>query len=222
MRDEILTWLNEGCDLNKGVALYLLYGDNPHFKMRIVSDPARHSRRIRMLLLDLIGSPLVSVAEVSKRSEEDKFRTMYPFLSDSGIPFEIKALATEKMTTYWNMVRLHDELFQCHKNSECLATARSLVETFIEDQAIKAELDHFGQFRKPLGKHRIFEEQNHIRSIRSMSIKDLFKKERQLEDNIWRIKSEIAKKDKPHLDSERLIRLEQRQRELQLVKDLIG
>ena len=47
-----------------------------------------------------------------------------------------------------------------------------------------------------------------------MSVRELLRKEKQLRDNIWRIKSEIAKGDKPHLLAEREKRLEDREREL--------
>ena len=54
-----------------------------------------------------------------------------------------------------------------------------------------------------------------------MSVKELIRKEKQLRDNIWRIKSEIAKGDKPYLLHEREQRLKEREKELELVTRML-
>ena len=57
--------------------------------------------------------------------------------------------------------------------------------------------------------------------MRKMSVKELIRKEKQLRDNIWRIKSEIAKGDKPYLLHDREQRLKEREKELELVTRML-
>lgn len=222
MREEILAWLKEGCNLNKGVALYLQYGDNDSFKAALKTNAVKVQKRLKHLLCAMAGTSISNESKEVDKTEKDRFRQMYPFLDNRNIPSELKILATDKMTTYWDMVKLHDQLFVCHTNADCFDVARRLVTAFKEDQAIKAELDHFRDFGKVLGKHRIFDKYKRLDSLRMMSTRDLIRKEQQLLDNIWRIKSELAKGDKPHLVAERNARLEDREKELIIVRNLIG
>lgn len=214
MREEIIGWLKEGCDIKKGVALYLKYGRNEKFKVLLLSGPERCSSRLKLLLCKVAGLEDTNYSGVVRKMDRDRFREMYAFLADWDCPGELKILAADKMTTYWRIVELHEKLYACHKNDDCLAVAFELVNTFIEDYRIKQELDYYKQHKGILGKHRIFETQARIDRVRKMSVRELLRKDKQLRDNIWRIKSEIAKGDKPHLLAEREKRLEDREREL--------
>lgn len=222
MRKLVLAWIEGGCDLKIGITLYLEHGDNAMFKRCLQANPRKYQRRLKYLLLRYAGVSCSSYTAHGQAVEKDGFRSMYPFLADPGIPNELKILATDKMSTYWGVVRLHEQLFECHTAIDCYETAKSLVEFFIEDRDIKRELDHFKEFGKPLGRHRIFNETRQIDAIRRMSIKELLKKEKRLRDNIWRINSELSKNDKPHLDKERRERLAQKENELELVLKMIG
>lgn len=221
MREAILTWLREGCDLRKGVALYLRYGDNKTFKKVLISNPESSKFRLKSILCSMAGTSPANLSTIAVKAEQDNFRKMYPFLAKKEIPVEIKILATDKMTTYWDVVRLHDKLFICHTNQDCLSTASDLVNAFKDDQAIKVELDHYRDFGKVLGRHPIFNQNRRVEEIRRMSVRDLVKREKQLRDNIWRIKSEMSKNDKPHLDYERKQRLLERENELSLVLKML-
>ena len=99
---------------------------------------------------------------------------------------------------------------------DCLAVSFELVNTFIEDYRIKQELDYYKNHHGVLGKHRIFESQSRVDKMRKMSVKELIWKEKQLRDNIWRIKS-----DKPYLLHEREQRLKEREKELELVTRML-
>lgn len=222
MFEKVSSWLKDGCKLQEGLTLYLEYGDNEEFKVLAKRHPESCRNRIKFLLCALAGIQIKNYSSLERKSERDKFRALYPFLSDRNIPNEIKILASDKISTYWRMVELHNELFACHKNSDCVRVARELVDVFIEDESIKKELNHYRDYKKVLGQHRVFKQSQAIDSIRRMSLKELFRKEKQLRDNIWRIKSEIAKNDKPQLLTERLKRLEDRERELEIVIKMIG
>lgn len=221
MKEAVIAWLKEGCNLKKGVALYLQYGDNEKFKTLLRVRPERNVAKLKLLLCRLAGLEETNYSGVAREMERDRFREMYAFLSDRDCPNELKILAADKITTYWKIVELHDKLYSCHKNDECLAVAFELVNTFIEDYRIKQELEYYKRHHGVLGRHRIFEAQARVDRLRKMSVRELLRKEKQLRDNIWRIKSEIAKGDKPHLLAERERRMEDRERELQTVLKML-
>lgn len=220
-KEDIIAWMKEGSDIRKGVALYRMYGDNSHFKKMLAIDPVPLSGKLKLCLAKIAGIKSTNYSATVRQLEKDKFRRMYPFLADPGCPIELKALAADKITTYWSVVELHERLFSCHKNVDCLNTVRELVNTFVEDQAIKRELDYYKQYGGVLGEHRIFDETKRISRIRNMNLKELFRKEKQLKDNIWRIKSELAKGDKLYLQHEREVRLQEKEKELIIVQKML-
>ena len=54
-----------------------------------------------------------------------------------------------------------------------------------------------------------------------MSIKELVLRQQKIEQNIWRLKNELKKGDKPHLETERKQRLTGYEKELKEVKRLL-
>lgn len=221
MKEDVIAWLKEGCNLKKGVALYLRHGNNDKFKILLRVHPERYAAKLKLLLCRMAGLEETNYSGAIRDMERDRFREMYAFLSDRDCPNELKILAADKITTYWRIVELHDKLFTCNKNDDCLATAFELVNVFIEDYRIKQELDYYKSHHGILGKHGIFEAQHRIDQVRKMSVRELLRKEKQLRDNIWRIKSEIEKGDKPHLLAERESRLKDRENELRTVLKML-
>ena len=219
-REEILEWMQKGCDINTGVTLYSRYGDNYRFKVILYINPLHCKERLRLLLTKIAGVKSTDYSTVVRDQQRDSFREEYPFLAEPNCPMELKALAADKITAYWKCVDLHAHLFDCHKNEACRDTASALVHTFIEDQLIKRELDYYKNHKGILGEHPIFAEQRKISAIRHLSVRELIKKEQQLRDNIWRIKDELSKPDKPHLTHKRQQRLAKKQQELELVMSL--
>ena len=177
--------------------------------------------KLKLLLCRLAGLEETNYSGAIREMERDRFREMYSFLSDRDCPNELKILAADKITTYWRIVELHEKIFRCGSVEDCLAVSFELVNTFIEDYRIKQELDYYKNHHGVLGKHRIFESQSRVDKMRKMSVKELIRKEKQLRDNIWRIKSEIAKGDKPYLLHEREQRLKEREKELELVTRML-
>lgn len=218
MKEEIIDWLKRECNIKQGVALYAKYGKCIVFKMLLTIRPESVIMRLKFLLCQLANIDSSTFLAVPNK---DKFREMFPFLSDINCPNELKVLASDKITTYWNVVSFHEKLFSCHTNIECLLIVKQLVENFIEDRSIKYELDYYKHHGGVLGKHRIFDEQKRVSNIRKMNIRELISKEKQLKDNIWRIKSELAKGDKIYLQSERERRLEAKKRELEIVQKML-
>ncbi len=99
MREEILSWLKDGCDTRRGIALYFRYGNNELFKKALITSPSKAQRRLKHLLCSFAGVSITNYSSSVLTIEQDRFRKMYPFLSDINIPSELKILATDKMTT---------------------------------------------------------------------------------------------------------------------------
>ena len=93
MKEEIVSWLKSGCNLGKGVALYLQYGDNARFKKMLRLDPGKNFFKLKLLLCRLAGLEETNYSGAIREMERDRFREMYSFLSDRDCPNELKILA---------------------------------------------------------------------------------------------------------------------------------
>ena len=120
---------------------------------------------------------------------------------------ELEALASRKFTKYRAYVRLHRQLRDCTSLEDCARVAGELVDNYIDNRLIWQELNWYKEHGSLLGKHPAFAEFRRRRELNNLPVKELVKRLRQVEMNIWRVKSELAKGDKPHLDATRRERL---------------
>ena len=120
---------------------------------------------------------------------------------------ELEALASRKFTKYRAYVRLYSGLRNCSSLEQCANVAGELVDNYIDNRLIWQELNWYQEHGSILGKHPAFAEFRRRRKLNGMPIKDLMKRLRQVEMNIWRVKNEMAKGDKPHLNAQRQERL---------------
>ena len=120
---------------------------------------------------------------------------------------ELEALASRKFAKYHAYVRLHELLRDCTDLDGCAKVAGELVDNYIDNRLIWQELNWYKEHGTILGKHPAFAEFRRRRQLNDMSVKQLVKRQQQVEMNIWRVKSEMAKGDKPHLDATRRERL---------------
>lgn len=150
------------------------------------------------------------------------FRKEWPFLADPSCPLELKALASDKITAYHNYCDLHEKLFDCTDTVAAFETAKKLLENYRQNRLILAEFAYYREHHRILGKHPIFKERQRLDQYRKMSALQLYKEQQRLLGSIWRVKSEIAKGDKPHLQPERERRLAAKQRELAAVEELMS
>ena len=120
---------------------------------------------------------------------------------------ELEALASRKFTKYRAYVRLHRQLRDCTSLEDCAKVAGELVDNYIDNRLIWEELTWYKEHGSLLGKHPAFAEFRRRRELNNLPVKELVKRQRQVEMNIWRVKSELAKGDKPHLDATRRERL---------------
>ena len=120
---------------------------------------------------------------------------------------ELEALASRKFTKYRAYVRLYNKLRDCSTLGQCAKVAGELVDNYIDNRLIWQELHWYQEHGSILGKHPAFAEFRRRRQLNDMPVKALVKRQQQVEMNIWRVKSEMAKGDKPHLDTQRQERL---------------
>ncbi len=120
---------------------------------------------------------------------------------------ELEALASRKLTRYRAYVRLHEKLRSCTTLKQCAEVAGELIDNYIDNRLIWDELHWYQEHGSLLGKHPAFAEFKRRKSLIGLPVKELMKRLRQLEMNIWRAKSELSKGDKPHLNAARRERL---------------
>lgn len=227
MKQDIITWLKSGANAQEGVQLMKRAGAPSLALSLVFSSPSRYKKMMGEWLVQKFGmdeslSVVRHTTEIVILKEKPKsFREEFPFLNQSGCPVELEALASRKFAKYHDYVKLHPKLRECRSLDECAQVAGNLLASYMENRAIWAELNYYQQHKAILGKHPIFAAFAKRKNLLTMSVKDLMKRKQQLENNIWRVQSEIKKGDKPHLDSQRGERLIAYQTELAEVNRLL-
>lgn len=228
MKEEILRWLSSGCSVKDGIRLLESYSKNAFLVRMVKANPTRNLQTMIKELSSLASLTTGTFVSFTCNSSEviqpqqKSLREEFPFLKDPDCPLELRALVTDKFSSYYRYRELHSGLKDCVNAAQCADACRSLIDNYQENRAIYAELDYYQRHKVVLGKHPIFRHFNKMRSLRKLGTKELVRKQIQLEHNIWRIESEIKKKDKPHLETERRVRLSQKQAELSEVNRLLG
>lgn len=154
--------------------------------------------------------------------DERAFRSEFPFLDQPGCPIELEALVTRKFTAYNTYVRLYGQLRDSTSLQECADKARQLIDAYVDNRMIWDELTWYKQHGTILGKHPAFAEFRRRDELKRLPLVELFKRQQQVKNNIWRVKSEMAKGDKPHLDGVRKQRLDGYERELADIERLLA
>lgn len=143
-------------------------------------------------------------------------------MNELGTPPELEALATRKFSCFYRYKDLHEKLFDANESIECTAIASELMDCYIENRQIYQEFEYYKASGKILGKHPIFLSFVRSAEINKMTIKELMIEQRKLNNNIWRVKNEMAKGDKPHLDTERKTRLKQMMIDIAQINKLLN
>ncbi|MDD2299343.1 MAG: hypothetical protein PHQ67_01485 [Fermentimonas sp.] len=224
MREEIRNWLDSSQDPYSGINLLEKFCPDKIFIRLMKINPNKNRSRIVKKLAEIANLDFSEIKPSAKRSAKKgkSFREEFPFLSSPVCPIELKALVTDKFSSFYAYRDLHEKLFDCTTAEECADTAAKLLDNYHENRMIYAELTYFKKHNSLLGKHPVFSHYRKLKEIQSLSIKELVIKQRQLQHNIWRIESEIKKGDKPHLLEERTRRLEGKKIELAEVDRLLN
>lgn len=228
MKQTILTWLRAGANAEEGVQL-LTEAGAPSLTLRLVKTNPVANRR---LMIDWLCKKYgidedytyVATAQVVLFSERKplSFRDEFPFLNDPKCPSELEALASRKFARYHNYVNLHKKLRDCTSTEQCAKVSRELINSYLENRMIWEELNYYQQHGSILGKHPIFAAFHRRKELLTLNVKQLMIRQKRLKNNIWRVQDELAKRDKPHLELERLARLQAYQSELAEINRLLG
>lgn len=214
MKNEIDRWIDSGAEVSEGLRLLNIYSPNVHLSKLVSLNP-----RYSYLLVDKLKQ--FSSDYKCKPKKGRTFRENWPFLSDPKCPPELKILAADKITAWINMTDGHEELFDCSSPEECFDTAKKVIKNFMENRKITSEFKYYLEHGNVLGKHPIFASTKKITALRRLPVAELFRKQRNLSENVWRIRNEISKGDKPHLLIEREERLRTRELELEETNRII-
>ena len=149
-------------------------------------------------------------------------RSEYPFLNEPDCPVELQALVTRKITDYHRYQQLYGELRDCSSEDELSDKAGKLLDAYLDNQAIKRELDYYQKNHRVLGRHPMFKHFQELSRLRSMSVRDLIREQDKVKNNIWRVNSEIRKGDKPQLDGKRQQKLQMYEQKLSEINRLLG
>jgi len=155
-------------------------------------------------------------------SGQPRLRDRWPFLNDPDCPVELQALVTRRITRYHEYTSLYPQLRDCNDLTQCADVAGRLVDAYLDNQAIFRELDYYQKHHKVLGKHPFFKHFTELNRLRIMSVRDLIKEQNKTRGNIWRVKSELSKGDKPHLEEKRRLKLQQYEMKLREINNLLG
>ena len=226
MRDKVIEWLKGGADAHDGVNLMEQAGASSLTLRLLRSNPSVHKKMMISFLCRKFGiQENFSVAwnshEVVFKKKENPFRQEFQFLGQPGCPVELEALASRKISKYQDYVRLHNSLRNCTSLTECADVSRELIESYMENRMIWNELNYYKEHRTLLGKHSIYGEFRRRNELLRLPVKELVRRQIQVENNIWRVKSELSRKDKPHLDMIRRERLAGYEQELSDINRLL-
>ncbi len=202
LKNLVHNWLLGGADPEVGLRLFMEYTNPVSSVARLISkNPVRHIQIIRTVLFKASGLPfdfMVSNAiDINNKPTEAvkenrfKLRNQWPFLADPDCPPELKLLISDKITAFTKCVELYGKITDATSEEENLKNVSRLVENFISNHEIYKELKHYADHGKVLGKHAIFLQYKRIKDLRNMTTMDLFKKKKNLENNIWRTQSKI-------------------------------
>ncbi len=214
--NEINRWLNSGAEVQEGLRLLNIYAPNRHLARLVEASPDKFRYLLRRRL-----ERFVSPDDAGQVRRRGNFREQWPFLSEPDCPPELKILAADKISSYWNYVEGHEELWHCTTPEECFMTAKKVVENLLQNYRIHAEFCNYRDRHVVLGKHPVFKRTERLEELRQMSAVELVAKKKNLEGAIWRINDEIKKGDKPHLLSAREARLKEKRIMLAEVERMI-
>jgi hypothetical protein len=224
---KVKSWLQEGASTSEGLRL-MQEANAPSFVLRLIRSNPLANRQVmitylcRLCKIKTNREVCTHTPEIVVTRKSESFRDEFPFLNEPTCPAELETLASRKFAKYHGYVDLHKKLRDCTSLKECAEISRQLIDNYLENREIWEELNHYKEHHTPLGKHPIFREFSRRKELLSLPVKELMLRKNKIENNIWRVKNEIKKKDKPHLDAERKTRLNAYEAELAEVNRLLG
>ena len=105
-----------------------------------------------------------------------RFRENYPFLKDTTCPDELKVMVANMFAAYDRYRNAYALLSPENLDADNLSAAKEVVENYLDNKAMWAELDHYKENNTLLGEHPIFAELELKKEISGIADIDLSKK----------------------------------------------
>jgi len=105
-----------------------------------------------------------------------RFRENYPFLKDATCPDELKVMVANMFAAYDRYRDAYALLSPENPDVDNLSAAKEVVENYLDNKVMWAELDHYKENNTLLGEHPIFAELELKKEISGIADIDLSKK----------------------------------------------
>lgn len=223
----VYNWLISGADPKVGFRLFVEYGNALDSVKNLLSlNPEKHIQIIKATLCRIAEIKYIPTNDVVKNPSytvetKRKFRDDYPFLADPTCPPELKIIVGDKITYFHNYCEAYDDLQKANNDRDHLKSVSYLVETFIKNRNITAELDYYAKHTQILGKHPIFEEYKRIKTFRKLSPRELVRLKSNLKNNIYRNQKKLREDHREDLRLQREENLRKQQIELAEIDRLL-
>lgn len=215
---EIDRWMRSGAEVTEGLRLLSIHAPNRWLEALVTRAPKRYAHLLKQALL-----PFATMVPLSQQiTRGGRFRDEWPFLADPSCPDEMKILAADMISSWHGYVDGHEDLYRCATPEDCYSAAENVVTNFSQNRKIRSEFEYYKNHGRVLGKHPVFSESRRLAELRRLPVTALVRKQRTLRGNIWRIRDEMAKGDRPDLMESREQRLLRRRKELAEVERMIA
>lgn len=133
------------------------------------------------------------------------FRKRFPFLNDPKCPDVLKVLVADMFTAYGKYRDAHQQLTRVPDDKMAPELTETVINNFLEDRAIMAELEYYRDNGQLLGKHPKVAAQGKSNEISDMSDFDLAKALKNAMSNVSKASLAIVRQpDKVNINKERL------------------
>ena len=111
MQKEVLQWLKSGADPKQGIKLLEKFSKNTFLIRLVKSNPVKNVELLKKSLCQLTNIDLTKIVkQPDLEASHIGFREEFPFLNSPDCPYELKALVTDKFSSYYRYKELHKKL----------------------------------------------------------------------------------------------------------------
>lgn len=142
-------------------------------------------------------------------------------MNDPKCPDELKILISDRITAYYKYLEGRKDLFTAKTLEEKFQAARKTVESDLDNKAMWQELNHYNKHGVVLGVHKLFFRFNKHIELNSKTTEELCDLRENTENSIWRNNHLIDEGKKPHLNNNRLEKIEDYEWELVEIQKII-
>jgi len=128
-----------------------------------------------------------------QRDKKVIIRETFPFLGEENCPDILKILVADMLSSHSRYIKGHGRLFDvAHKDGEtCFRAAQVVVDNYIENRRIWAELDHYQKKGTLLGEHPLFDVYRKKEQLLKMNDQERSKYLESIRKKIWKRKEMI-------------------------------